>query len=199
MSEIFEFKNNIDLESQILWQYANAANLNSLLTQKQNWYLNYHNNFWKNWATDVLNITTANDFGLSIWGLLLQVPRTYNINGVMTTLDTEQYRLLLRGRLLYLRTSASVPEINQYLHLLFEKEGRAYVRDNLDMSMVYVFEFTPTLSDIVVLLNTNVLPRPAGVKYKIYVLPDNDIFGFSGSDWVGFDQAPFWSGNDLAQ
>lgn len=199
MSEIFEFKNNIDLESQILWQYANAANLNSLLTQKQNWYLNYHNNFWKNWATDVLNITTANDFGLSIWGLLLQVSRTYNINGVMTTLDTEQYRLLLRGRLLYLRTSASVPEINQYLHLLFEKEGRAYVRDNLDMSMVYVFEFTPTLSDIVVLLNTNVLPRPAGVKYKIYVLPDNDIFGFSESDWVGFDQAPFWSGNDLAQ
>jgi len=196
---IFEPKVNIDLESQIIWQYGNAEKLQSLINQKQAWYLNYQTEFWQDWAKDILNISTANDFGLSIWGILLQVPRTYEIEGKMTTLATEQYRLLLRGRLLYLRMNGSALDINEYLSLLFKNDGVAFVRDNLDMTITYIFEFNPTPEDFVVLLNTSVLPKPAGVGYKIYVLPNDDIFGFFNSDWVGFDQSPFWNGRDVSK
>lgn len=199
MTKIFEYNSKTDLEKHIIWQYGNSSALQTLLMQKQEWYNENQTEFWQNWTKDVLNISTANDFGLSVWGNLLQVPRTYKIDGVMTTLEKEQYRLLLRGRLLYLRMNGSVPQINQYLKLLFESDGTAFVRDNLDMTMTYILDFTPTTEQMVVLLNTNVLPRPAGVGYKIYVLPDEEIFGFEGSDWVGFDQAPFWSGADISK
>lgn len=197
--KIFNQNNTLNLESQIIWQYANADKLNSLLNKKQMWYDEFQTDFWQNWAKDVLNISTANDYGLSIWGILLQVPRTYEIDGKMTTLDTEQYRLLLRGRLLYIRMNGSAPDINEYLKLLFQNDGKAFVRDNLDMSITYIFEFNPTPEDFVVLLNTSVLPKPAGVGYKIYVLPNSEVFGFDGSDWVGFDQAPFWNGADVSK
>lgn len=197
--KIFNQNNALNLESQIIWQYANADKLNSLLNKKQMWYDEFQTDFWQNWAKDVLNISTANDYGLSIWGILLQVPRTYEIDGKMTTLDTEQYRLLLRGRLLYIRMNGSAPDINEYLKLLFQNDGKAFVRDNLDMSITYIFEFNPTPEDFVVLLNTSVLPKPAGVGYKIYVLPNSEVFGFDGSDWVGFDQAPFWNGADVSK
>lgn len=196
MSKFFEFANEINLESQILWQYANADKMNSLLRQKQDWYREKQQGFWQNWANDVLNISTANDYGLSIWGNLLQVARTYNVSGEMITLDTEQYRLLLKGRLLYLRMNGSAPDINEYLNLLFKEDGRAFVRDNLDMSMTYILEFIPTAEQLVVLLNTGVLPRPAGVGYKIYVIVPDKVFGFAGSNLVGFDQVPFWDGLD---
>ena len=192
MSKIFEFKNEIDLESQIIWQYANADKMNSLLLQKQDWYKSTHEGFWQNWANDVLNIATANDFGLSIWGNLLQVARTYNVNGEMITLDTEQYRFLLRGRLLYLRMNSSVPSINEYLKLIFQEDGKAHIRDNLDMSVNYILEFVPTEEQLVVLLNTGLLPRPAGVNYKIYVIPPSEVFGFNNSGLCGFNQAAFW-------
>ena len=196
MSKIFEFKNDINLESQILWQYASADKMNSLLLQKQSWYNISHNGFWNNWADDVLNISTANDFGLSICGNLLQVARTYEVNGNMITLNTEQYRLLLRGRLLYLRMNSSIPAINEYLKLIFQDDGNAYVRDNLDMSITYILEFIPTEEELVVILNTGILPRPAGVGYKIYVIPPAEVFGFYGSGLSSFNQAVFWNGFD---
>lgn len=199
MSKIFEYDNSINFENQIIWQYANAGKMNALLGLKQHWYNNNQEGFWQDWAKDVLSIETATDFGLSVWGNLLQVPRTYEINGEMTTLDTEQYRLLLRGRLVYLRMNGSVPEINQYLQLLFSQKGRVYVRDNLDMTMEYIFEFMPSQEDRVVLLNTNVLPRPAGVGYKIYIIPPTEIFGFNGSGLMGFNQSPFWDRSSIIQ
>jgi len=191
MSDIFEYKNEINIESQILWQYANADKMNSLLIQKQDWYKSNQADFWKNWARDVLNIATANDFGLSIWGNLLQVARTYEIDNKMVTLSTEQYRLLLRGRLLFLRMNGSVPDINEYLYLVFNESGKFYVRDNSDMTITYILEFVPTEEQLVVILNTGILPKPSGVGYKIYVIPPEHVFGFEKSGLVGFDLAPF--------
>ena len=130
---------------------------------------------------------------------MLQVPRTYEINGVMTTLDTEQYRLLLRGRLFLLRMRGSIPEINEYLKLIFNDSGRAYIQDNLDMTMNYVLEFNPTEEQTAVLLNTSVLPKPAGVRYKIYIIPPTEIFGFNGSGLMGFNQSPFWDRSSIIQ
>ncbi len=199
MTRIFEYNLSVDFLKHVIWQYSTANKLNSLVSAKENWYLANHQEFWQNWVTQVLSIETATDFGLNIWGNWLQVPRTYEINGVMTTLDTEQYRLLLRGRLFLLRMRGSIPEINEYLKLIFSDSGRAYIQDNLDMTMNYVLEFNPTEEQTAVLLNTSVLPKPAGVRYKILVMPPSEIFGFNGSGFTGFNQAPFWDKNAITQ
>lgn len=199
MTRIFEYNLSIDFLKHVIWQYSTANKLNSLVAGKENWYLVNHQEFWQNWVTQVLSIETATDFGLNIWGNWLQVPRTYEINGVMTTLDTEQYRLLLRGRLFLLRMRGSIPEINEYLKLIFSDSGRAHIQDNLDMTMNYVLEFNPTEEQTAVLLNTSVLPKPAGVRYKIYIIPPTEIFGFNGSGLMGFNQSPFWDRSSIIQ
>ena len=192
MTKIFEYENCIDFEKHLLWQYSNSEKLKSLILQKQAWYEKNHKTFWENWKNDILNISTTSDFGLALWGNLLQVPRTYNVNGKMLSLDTEQYRLLLSGRLLYIKMNGSVTSINEYLKLMFGNVGRAFLIDKFDMSIVYVFEFVPSQKDLIVLNNTSALPRNAGVDYKIYVIPPQNVFGFAGSRLVGFGQASFW-------
>lgn len=192
MAKIFEYENCIDFEKHLLWQYSNSENLKALLLQKQAWYDENHKVFWNIWIKNVLKIAGANDFGLAIWGNLLQVARTYEVNGKMVSLDTEQYRLLLNGRLLYLKMNGSVPSTNKYLKLMFGKIGRAYVLDRFDMSLIYILEFRPCEKDLLVLNNTSALPRSAGVGYKIYVIPPKSVFGFYGSTLQGFGQAVFW-------
>ena len=98
-----------DLLQALLWQYDNAPRLQKLLQHKQNWYNANNTSFWTDWFANVFNINTANDFGLTVWGKLLRVERTYTVNGQPYSLDTEQYRLLLKGRLLYLGMNGSVP------------------------------------------------------------------------------------------
>lgn len=189
--QIFEPDFSVDLLSNIIWQYDNAPRLQKLIKQKQEWYNQNNEQFWTDWLKNVFNINTANDFGLTVWGLLLRVERTYIVNGAPYSLDTEQYRLLLKGRLLYLSMNGSVPEINKYLHLLFADRGRVYVIDNQNMTQRFVFEFRPTESEEVVLLNTSVLPRPAGVGYQIDIALPRQTFGFNKTGFQPFDQGAF--------
>lgn len=196
--KIFNSDYAVDLLQALIWQYDNAPRLQRLLQQKQDWYDKNNTTFWADWLKNVFNINTANDFGLTVWGKLLHVERTYNVNGQPYSLDTEQYRLLLKGRLLYLSMNGSVPEINNYLHLIFGDRGRAYVIDNQDMTIRYVLEFQPTSSEQVVLLNTSVLPRPAGVSYKINVIQPKKTFGFRGQNLETFNNGTFWGREDIS-
>lgn len=192
MTKIFNYTPDIDFEKHIFWQYNNAPAINALVNQKQEWYATNHSGFWIDWITNVLNLSTANDYGLAIWGLLLQVPRTYVVNGQSMTLTTAQYRGVLKARLRLQNMRATVPEINKLLKDLFGSYGRAYVIDNLDMTMTYHFNFNLTDLQIAVLQNVALLPRPAGVEILIVAL-GNDVFGFNGSDALPFNQAPFAS------
>lgn len=190
MSTIFNYSPDIDFQKHIFWQYNNAPALNSLVNQKQQWYLTNHSNFWNNWVKNVLNIQTANDYGLSIWGLLLGVPRNYIVNGETLTLTTSQYRTVILARMQLIKMRGTVPEINKLLKLLFGQYGKAYVIDNHDMTMTYHFNFNLTDLQIAVLNNVKLLPRPAGVNILLVAL-GNDVFGFNGSGALPFNQAPF--------
>lgn len=196
--KIFNPDYSVDLLQALIWQYDNAPRLQKLLQHKQDWYNENNMQFWSDWLTNVFNINTANDFGLTVWGKLLRVERTYTVDGQPYSLDTEQYRLLLKGRLLFLSMNGSVPEINNYLHLIFGDRGRAYVIDNQDMTNRYVLEFQPTLSEQVVLLNTGVLPRPGGVGYKINVIQPRQTFGFRGQNLQTFNNGTFWNREDIS-
>jgi len=72
--KIQEFDYSVDLLLSILWQYNEATNLQSLITQKQEWYNVNQSAFWSNWYNDVFNLETANFFGLSVWAIILNVP-----------------------------------------------------------------------------------------------------------------------------
>ena len=74
MSRIQAFDFSVDLLRVLTWQYDNAPNLRALLQAKQDWYDANYTQFWNDWVTDVFDIRTANDFGLSVWAVILDLP-----------------------------------------------------------------------------------------------------------------------------
>lgn len=192
MANIFEYNPQTDLTKHIFWQYNNAPAFTSLVNSKQGWFNTNHVNYWQDWVANVLNIQTANDYGLSIWGILLGVPRTYDVNGSEVSLNTEQYRTVILARLRLIKMRGTIPEINSLLKFLFSKYGKAYVVDNYNMTMTYHFDFNLTALQIAVLTSITLLPRPAGVKIALVAAGD-EVFGFNGSGAYPFDQAPFAS------
>ena len=192
MANIYQYDPSIDLLKHIFWQYNNAPAFNSIINAKQSWFNTNQTKYWQDWVNNVLNITTANDYGLAIWGILLGIPRTYLVGGNSMSLSTDQYRAVILARLRLIKMRATVPEINSLLQFLFGKYGKAYVIDNHDMSMTYHLDFNLTPLQITVLQNVTLLPRPAGVEINIVALGD-DVFGFNGSNALPFDQVRFAS------
>jgi hypothetical protein len=195
---IQEFDFSVNLMQAILWQYNSAERLQSLLEQKDNWYLNNQTEFWQNWYEDVFNLQTANDFGLTVWAIILGLPLTitsvepvdrdlfgfgafrFNFtrgnfapssSGI--NLTTVQKRLVLKLRYFQLVTRGAIPEINKFLAFAFKDFGKVYALDGYNMTMNYVFTFAPPSSLLFVLRQFDVLPRPAavGVNFVITTLP----------------------------
>jgi len=75
---IQEFDYHVNLLQAILWQYDEATNLLSLINQKQDWYDANQEQFWRDWYNNVFNLQTANQFGLSVWSYILNVPLFVN-------------------------------------------------------------------------------------------------------------------------
>lgn len=202
MSQIQAFDFSVDLLRALLWQYNDAARLEGLLRQKQEWYDTNQKGFWENWATDVFDLRTANDFGLAVWSIILNLPlfiesqddpakpiwgfdqyrENFN-NGNFASISSsgltvEQKRLALRLRYFQLVTTGTVSEINAFFAYLFEPLGSAYVVDGYDMRARYVFGFpVPSVLEAV-LTEFDLLPRPAGVKIDFVILGDSDGWGF---------------------
>lgn len=80
-----------------------------------------------------------------------------------TMTDTE-YRLVILAKALANITQGSARAVNAILRSLFPGRGRAYVQDNLDMTITYVFDFVPTPVEIATIAQSGVLPRPTGVS-----------------------------------
>lgn len=139
---------SVDLMRALLWQYNDAARLESLVRQKQEWYDLNQAGFWGDWVADVFDLRTANDFGLSVWAIILDIPlvvasaidpndkpvwgfdqyrENFNNGNFAATssaaLTTEQKRLVLRLRYFQLVTTGAVPEVNGFLKYLFGNMG----------------------------------------------------------------------------
>lgn len=215
MSTIQQIDSSVNLLAAILWQYEESGKLKSITQQKQEWYIANHSEFWNAWYRDVFNIDTANRFGLSIWGRILNISlgvdtepqankvpfgfgannRNFN-NGnfgrnkqATQALSLEQQRLVIRMRYFQLTTRATVPEINEFLSAMFSDQGPAYVVDNLNMTMTYIFGFAPSSELQFIFENYDLLPRPAtvGVSWQSF---DRDQFGF-GIENLNFNNGNF--------
>jgi hypothetical protein len=204
VTTIQSFDFSVNLLRALLWQYNDAVNLQGILQSKQDWYNTENQKFWEDWVRDVFDLRTANDFGLAVWAIILNVQlfvpgETVNPNkptfgfgafyqnfgrgnffGVTSStipLNTEQRRIILQLRYFQLVTNGTVPQINRFLRHVFSDLGNSFVIDNLDMSCTYVFDFEMPTQLRYALESFDVLPRPAGVK-TTYITRQTRIFAF---------------------
>lgn len=192
----------IDLEKSILWQYDKSDKLKSLITQKQAWYKENVTDFITNFFSNIFNLKTANDFGLAVWGKILNFPRQIKNKEDDSILDlsTEQYRFLLQAQVLKFKMKCTIPEINRYLRIIFNQENNenVYVVDNHDMTITYIIEPTSISEEIRDLIeNYDFLPCPVGVSYsttatttyyKVRIIPTPStaevIFNIGGQEYI---------------
>lgn len=221
MSTVQEFDASVNLLAAILWQYEDAEKLKALAYAKQAWTTENQTNFWLGWYRDVFNVDTANAFGLSIWGRILNVrlgvevePQDkvafgfggFNKNfnapsnfGVTSSgnqsLTIEQQRLVIKLRYFQLTSRGTVPEINRFMNQLFSSQGGVFVIDPHDMSFaIYQFNFSPDSQLRFILDEFDLLPRPAGVgvKWQVQMRP---VFGF-GPYNINFNRGTFGASPD---
>src|ERR1700724_17387 len=153
-----------DIESFNVWktiisQYANSPILTQLITNMDA-YLDQTLNL-QSFFDLVMNLDTAQGYGLDVWGRRLNVSRTlavsvgnyfgfeeagsqatgfnqgsfYSGQGTSSNfvLADSGYRLLLFAKALANICDGSIPAINQILLNLFPGRGHCYVVDGLDM------------------------------------------------------------------
>lgn len=170
----------------------------------------------------VWDVDTAQGFGLDIWGRIvvvsrqLQIPQDGEYFGFNTgapqswspfdeqsfytgggdtqtfTLADPAYRVVILAKALSNISAANSPALNLVLQQLFPNRGRAWVNDLGGMSIRFVFEFPLESWEKSVLINGNVIPRPAGVLAYILEAPE-ETFGFGEAA----DSLPFGDGTFL--
>lgn len=189
--EIYNVDTTVDLSKVKLWQYDNAQNLLKLIDKLQEFANENIDQFWSNWKEDVFVLDTANSFGLSLWGMLLGVERPSYVDGGQTILfNDEQYRTLLKGRVMLMNSNGSVKDINAYLNFLFP-EKPVFVVDYQNMTIKLVFYYQPTVQEMAVIQSDGFLPVPAGVKVGYVIVPPDEVFGFYGQDLQTLDNGTF--------
>lgn len=208
---IQQFDFSLDLLKVVPWYYDSAPNLISLLKKKQNWYDKNHKEFWENWEKDVFNLRTANDFGLNVWSIILNLPlyvnddesrkdypafgfgpfgRNFNNSNFATSgnlinkLTIEEKRQLLILRLWSLFSDGTMYTINQALNDVFGEN--MYALDGHDMTITYVVRQPLSPAMMYLIRNSDILPRPSAVLGKVLVKP-RAAFGFANYG-LNFDQ-----------
>lgn len=218
---IEDFDFSVDLLRAILWRQNEAVNLQGILQSKSDWYNANFTEFWESWITNVFDLRTANDFGLSVWAVILGIPLSLIVppnagpqfgfgpasngrfnfgNGNFGAaasgvgLTTDQKRILLQLRYYKLISRCTVPEINARVKAILGNQGNVYVLDGNNMRYItYVFGFQPNSALQFVLQNFDVLPRPAGVGIR-YVVSTRPAWGFGASN-QNFNNGNFWAQN----
>ena len=205
----FDF--SVDILKVVKWEYDQAPNLKQILTFKDEWYTRYHAQFWADWERSVFNLFTANDFGLNVWAVILDLPLytqsaaapanypafgfagfglNFERSNFATDADTvnrltvEQKRQLLRMRWWQITSDGSMPSINHALYDVFGSE--VYALDGHDMTITIVYQKVLPNLMMRLLQDFDLIPRPAGVKFNHLVKP-RDAFGFASYN-LNFDQ-----------
>lgn len=143
-------------------------------------------------SLDVLNafdLETAVGQQLDILGKYIGLSRQVKIflPNQTTRLNDDDYRTLLKLKLITNNGRASTGEIKKSLYELFPDTIRVY--DNRDMS--YTYFVSDTLQDLMtVIVSEELLPLPMSVEYRlIFVSKDvTKFFGFS--NYTGINNNP---------
>ena len=188
----------LDASPTYLSQYANSPKITGLIEDFNAWidpavdFSNFYEFVW--------NVKTAVGFGLDIWGRIVNIPRQITIIGLPLYLGFEEahpssypfnqepffsgtatssvyllsddaYRVLIMTKALANISSFTAPSVNKLLQYLFAGRGSCYVLELSPMQIEYVFNFALQPWEAAVLLQPNLMPRPAGVGVTITVNP----------------------------
>ena len=180
-----------NVEQTIISQYGNSSTIGTLI-QNMNAYIDPEADIWTFYSF-VFNVETAQGFGLDIWGRIVGVNRDILANPVYV-LDDDAFRSLILLKALSNISASNAPSINQLLTNWMTGRGRCYVTDPGGMQLIYVFEFTLQPFEIVILEQSGIFLRPAGVLANTFI-NNRPFFGFKAetgtNTYTGFDQAPF--------
>lgn len=147
----------------------------------------------------IWNLSTAQGWGLDVWGRIVNVSRTLSVpqdqqylgfeealpgsaafnqqpffQGAPLTdnfqLSDSAYRVLILAKALFNICDGSIKAINQILLNLFPGRGNCYVIDNRNMSMTYYFSFALSPVELAIVEQSGALPRPSGVASNVSAL-----------------------------
>lgn len=145
----------------------------------------------------IADMQTAQGIYLDWWGQRVGVDRLLKVKGEFTRLDDDYYRFLLFYRARCNLLNSTVYSLNNMLSTL--TSTRVFVVDYADMaiqSIVIIGSISPLQAQI--LETYGLLNRPAGVMTNFLIIyPDEQIFGFEGSDLQPFDQGVFNPGRTI--
>jgi hypothetical protein len=84
------------------------------------------------------------------------------------SLTDDAFRQLIYAKAAANITNGSIQAINYILtNILFPDRGHAYVIDNLDMTMIYKFDYQLAPFEVAIVATSGVLPRPVGVSVSV--------------------------------
>lgn len=176
-----------ELNKCITWQFESSEKLIGIVQTAIDFSNNYIRDFWDSYITDIANIDTATDFGLSVIGMKLNVPRPIVLIGdVRKSISTDLYRAILKARVKLLEGNGSIAGYKEYIASVFGVDNIMVV-DNLDMSISFAINITNTLSDeqkaVIEQCKDIIFAYPAGVRTND--VGDGIIFGLDGQQKNG--------------
>lgn len=146
---------------------------------------------------EVADMESAAGVFLDWWGERVGVTRYIKVNGEYVRLDDDYYRFLLFYRARCNLSDSTCATMNRMLSQLTSE--RIFVVDYQDMSLQSIV-IIGSISDLMatILQTYGLLNRPAGVMTNfIIIYPDEQIFGFEGSELQPFDQGVFNPGRTI--
>lgn len=142
-------------------------------------------------AGQVADVETAKGVFLDWWGKRIGIDRYIKVKDDYVRFDDDYFRFLLLYRAVCNVSDSTCATMNRMLSLL--TSTRVFVVDYGDMSLnsvVIIGSITEIQAQI--LQTYGLLNRPAGVMTNFLIIyPDEEIFGFEGSDLLPFDQGVF--------
>lgn len=121
------------------------------------------------------NIETAVGKQLDILGIYVGVDRFYDNEGVIESLDDEDYRILIKLKAIANTSDLSHKSLDDALYQFFGNDVRMDSEGNMEMSY-----FVPKGKTAIIraAIQKEVLPRPMGVKVAYINEYDKVFFGF---------------------
>lgn len=183
----FNFHN--DYSPLVLWQYLEAEHLKGIISNEESFSDINLRDFWGDYDHNVFNLRTADSFGLSVWGILLNQPRPLYTD--LTPFSDDDYRTWLMAQIFALSFDGTEKSLRKFLTDVFPDVG-FNITDNYDMTVNIKVLNEDEVSDAqkALLKHPNFLPRPEGVDYTF------DGWGVDYSRTFGFEDQTF-EGNQL--
>lgn len=148
-------------------------------------------------AVQVADVQTAKGVFLDWWGKRIGIDRYIKIKDDYVRFDDDYFRFLLMYRAVCNVSDSTCATMNRMLSLL--TSTRVFVVDYGDMSLNSVV-IIGSISELQaqILQTYGLLNRPAGVMTNFLIIyPDEEIFGFEGSELLPFDQGVFNPGRTI--